>query len=138
MSNPALEAVISRALPGTQARAVVRGYPALCRRAQEGGRPYERSFCPSCSRPKSSAAGRAPRAGCCAKRACPTSRRSIRWTGRCSKAWRNRCPAEQRPNQLPPRRREDRRREKGGLNPRTLIPLTQPGGSVLERRLAQD
>jgi len=35
-----------------------------------------KSFCTSCSKPKSPAAGRALRAGCCAKRACPTSKRS--------------------------------------------------------------
>ena len=41
MSNPALEAVIREHCRELKLGAVVREYPALCRRAQDGGRPYE-------------------------------------------------------------------------------------------------
>ena len=41
MSNSALEAVIREHCRELKLGAVVREYPALCRRAQDGGRPYE-------------------------------------------------------------------------------------------------
>ena len=41
MRNPALEAVIREHCRELKLGAVVREYPALCRRAQDGGRPYE-------------------------------------------------------------------------------------------------
>ena len=41
MSNTALEAVIREHCRELKLAAFVREYPALCRRAQDGGRPYE-------------------------------------------------------------------------------------------------
>jgi hypothetical protein len=41
MSNPALEAVIREHCRELKLGAIVREYPALCRRAQDSGRPYE-------------------------------------------------------------------------------------------------
>src|ERR1700689_4509559 len=41
MSNPALEAVIREHCRELKLAAVVRDYPAICRRARDGGWPYE-------------------------------------------------------------------------------------------------
>jgi len=43
MSNAALEAVIHERCPELKLAAFAREYPALCRRAQDSGQPYQQS-----------------------------------------------------------------------------------------------
>ena len=70
MSDTALEAVIREHCRELKLAACVREYPALCRRARDGGRPYE-EFPRELLEAEVTSRRQSPRDGCCTKRAFP-------------------------------------------------------------------